>query len=433
MMNNPEFKRNIWLELSLHRLIAAPVLLGLIFFTAMQNDHGVSISHTIAKSIFIIATLLWGSQLAFSSVSDEWQNRTWDNQRLSALPPFELVWGKLFGATAFAWYIGLPCLAVMLFTFQSGSLSSEMQSIFGLILGALFTHALAFVSALIAAKNSVQIPKGLNLLVIFVLLPIFGRMLYADSITTQSWYGHDFNHQTFINLSLLNFTGWAWLACYRVMQVALQIKVKPWSILVFVSFIAFYVLGFYNNFNLGNFASLAFLISIFMVYLGAITEKRDLVSVSRFIQAWNAKSPEKALKETPYFIVLTVFSFTALCITFMDPPAALTSLEKSVFKGQSFALAGLVIILLMLRDIGLLYYFSLGKRPQRALTTTIFYLLVLYILLPLVLPSTIGFIAQPLMSLSQPSGVSGALILAFLHLLVVAGALYKQKIGMHKS
>ena len=38
MINNPEFKRNILLELSVQRLIAVPVLLGLIFYVAMQND-----------------------------------------------------------------------------------------------------------------------------------------------------------------------------------------------------------------------------------------------------------------------------------------------------------------------------------------------------------------------------------------------------------
>ena len=438
MMNNPEFKRNIWLELSLHRLIAAPVLLGLIFFVAMQNNSGAAISNTIAKSIFVIATILWGSQLAFSSVSDELQNRTWDNQRLSALPPFKLVWGKLFGATAFAWYIGLPCLVMMLFTSQanlgvSQYQPSELQIIVGLVLGALLTHALAFTSALIAAKNNVQIPRGLNLLIIFVLLPGFGQMIYASNNATQSWYGHDFTHHGFVNASLVIFAAWAWLASYRVMQAALQIKVKPWAMLAFVLFSAFYVLGFYNNFNLGNFASLTFIICLLMVYLGALTEKRDLVSARRCINAWLSKTPKNALKETPYFVVLTLFSLVALGITLFNTPASFTSFEQSVLKGQSFALVGLVLILLMLRDIGLLYYFSLSKKPQRAVMTTFFYLMVLYVLLPLLLPKTVSFIAQPLMSLSQPSGVSGALILAFLHLLVVSGALYKQQIAMNQS
>jgi len=81
----------------------------------------------------------------------------------------------------------------------------------------------------------------------------------------------------------------------------------------------------------------------------------------------------------------------------------------------------------------LLYYFSLSKKPQRAAMTTFFYVMMLTVLLPLLLPKSLGFIANPLMSLSQSSGVYGALILALLHVLAVAGLLYKQQIAMNKS
>ena len=433
MMNNPEFKRNIWLELSLHRLIAAPVLLGLVFFVAMQNDHGLVMTNTIAKSIFIIATILWGSQLAFSSVSDELQNRTWDNQRMSALSPLKLAWGKLLGATAFAWYIGLPCIIVMLLTPEVSLTASNLQVSISLVLGALFAQGLAFVSALTAAKSNAMIPRGLSLLFLFVLIPIVGRIIYDTNSTTQLWYGVEFARYGFVNASLLIFTAWTWLASYRVMQAALQIKVKPWAMIAFVLFSAFYVLGFYNALSIGNFASFAFIFALSTAYFGALTEKRDLVSVRRCINPWLAKSPQKALKETPYFVVLAAFSFVALLFTLLDTPAGLTAFEKSMLNGQSFVLIGLVLVLLMLRDIGLLYYFSLSKKPQRAVMTTFFYLMVLYILLPLLLPKAIGFISYPLMSLTQGIGVYSSLILALVHLIVVAGLLYKQHAAMNKS
>jgi len=447
MMNNPEFKRNIWLELSLHRLIAAPVLLGLIFFVAMQNQGGGAITHTIAKSIFIIATILWGSQLAFSSVSDELQNRTWDNQRLSALSPFKLAWGKLFGATSFAWYIGIPCILVLLFMPVTNLPVNNLQTSISLILGALLVQSLAFVIALLAAKSGATIPRGLSLLFLFVLMPIVGRMIYATEVPNQLWYGIAFTRYTFVNISLLIFTAWTWLASVRVMQTALQIKIKPWAMLAFVLFGAFYILGFYAAFSVGNFAGFVFIFAILMTYFGALTEKRDLVSVRRFINPWLAQSsekspsqtnlPEKILREkkwleTPYFVVMAALSLVALLFTLSNKPEAINAFETSILKGQSFAIVGLVLVLLMLRDIGLLYYFSLSKKPQRVAITTFFYVILLTVLLPLLLPKWLGFIANPLMSLSQSSGVYGALILALLHVLTVAALLYKQQIAMNK-
>jgi hypothetical protein len=435
-MNNPEFKRNIWLELSLHRLIAAPVLLGLIFFVLMQNDNVAGMTNAIAKSIFVIATMLWGSHLAFASVSEELQNRTWDNQRMSALSPFKLAWGKLFGATSFAWYIGVPCVIAMLLTpsMTYGSVQlTNVNVVISLVLGALLAQALAFVSALIAAKSNAAVPRGVSLLFLFVLMPIVGQFLFDTRQSAQLWYGYDFTRNDFINASLLAFTIWTWLASYRVMQSALQIKVRPWAMLSFVLFCAFYLHGFYDKSNQTSFVSLTFILSILFAYVGAVTEKRDLVSVRRCINPWLAQTPVKALKETPYFVVLAVFSFAALLLTLISEPAGGDFYLKFALHGQPFFLLGVVITLLMLRDIGLLYYFSLRKKPQRAVMSTFFYLIVLYVLLPLLLPNSVGLIAFPLKSLTQNTGVYGALILALVHEVVVAGLLYKQHIDMNKA
>ena len=436
-MSNPEFKRNIWLELSLHRLIAAPVLLGLIFFVLMQSDNDASFTHSAAQSIFIIATMLWGSHLAFASVSDELQNRTWDNQRMSALSPFKLAWGKLFGATAFAWYIGVPCIIVMLLTssttYGSSAQISNVSVVISLVLGALFAQALAFVSALIAAKSNVAVPRGISLLFLLVLMPMVGQIVFNTRNPVQMWYGQEFTRHDFVNASLLAFTAWAWLASYRAMQSALQIKVKPWAMLLFVLFCAFYTLGFYQARSLGNFASIVFILAVAMAYLGAITERRDLVSVRRCINPWLAQNSTSAIKETPYFVVLMVFSLFALLLTLVGTSINDNFFFKNALHNQPFALLGLVVFLLMLRDIGLLYYFSLSKKPQRAVMTTVFYLIVLYFLLPLLLPKSIGLLSYPLMSLAQSFGVYGALVLAVLHVLVVAGLLYQQHLGMNKS
>ena len=75
---------------------------------------------------------------------------------------------------------------MMLFLSQVNIQTNKYQIVIGLILGALITQAFAFASALIAAKNNVAIPRGLNLLFIVVLVPIMGRMIYGSNQPTQA-------------------------------------------------------------------------------------------------------------------------------------------------------------------------------------------------------------------------------------------------------
>ena len=49
---------------------------------------------------------------AADSVLDEVNDNTWDFQKLSALSPWSLAFGKLFGSTIYCWYGGLIAFAV---------------------------------------------------------------------------------------------------------------------------------------------------------------------------------------------------------------------------------------------------------------------------------------------------------------------------------
>ena len=100
---NAEFRRNLWLELSTHRLIAMPAALALVLALvyAMSDEPRESLA---ATSAWIAAAFLgvWGVRSAAESVGEEMRNRTWDAQRMSALGPWEMTWGKLVGSAAFA-------------------------------------------------------------------------------------------------------------------------------------------------------------------------------------------------------------------------------------------------------------------------------------------------------------------------------------------
>ncbi len=113
MMNNPEFRRNLWLELSSYRVIGMPAVLGaiyvLVYVLRLERSH--ESLETISLVLFSVIIFLWGTRQAAESVVAELRDRTWDSQRMSSIGPWSMTWGKLLGSTIYPWYGGLLCLS----------------------------------------------------------------------------------------------------------------------------------------------------------------------------------------------------------------------------------------------------------------------------------------------------------------------------------
>src|SRR5690606_1070629 len=110
---NAELLRNAWLELTPSRLLLAPIVLGAIFLVvwyASERDVGAVAS--AAGSIYFVIALVWGSRRAANALADEVTGSTWDSQRMTALGPWSMAWGKFVGGTAYVWYAALIALAV---------------------------------------------------------------------------------------------------------------------------------------------------------------------------------------------------------------------------------------------------------------------------------------------------------------------------------
>src|SRR5512135_855823 len=115
-MSNPEFKRNLWLSFSTHRLIGMPALLALTFMAVAMADFRDEVAgslYTASIALFIFIVWLWGARNANATIVDELRDKTWDQQRMSALEPWTMTWGKLLGSTSFNWYGGLMCVVVI--------------------------------------------------------------------------------------------------------------------------------------------------------------------------------------------------------------------------------------------------------------------------------------------------------------------------------
>ena len=106
LQRNPEFAKNIWLEITPSRLIVMPLALGLIFIVGaiLPHDNLYERLGTVATYAFRVIMLIWAVKPAADSIIDEYNGSTWDWQKMSLIGPWKMTWGKLFGSTIYNWY-----------------------------------------------------------------------------------------------------------------------------------------------------------------------------------------------------------------------------------------------------------------------------------------------------------------------------------------
>ena len=102
---NPELRRNLWLQFSLLRLIAAPVAIGIVLLLVwLVSAHSLTAVATSAEWFYLLIVLLWGTRRAADLVAEEIAGGTWDSQRMSALGAWQMTWGKFIGGISYVWY-----------------------------------------------------------------------------------------------------------------------------------------------------------------------------------------------------------------------------------------------------------------------------------------------------------------------------------------
>jgi hypothetical protein len=146
---NPELLRNLWLQFSPQRIIAAPLILGAVFALIASATDSWELVGRVANVGFVVIAYLWGTRRAVNALADEITAGTWDGQRMSSIAPWSMAWGKLIGGTAYVWYCALLCLA----TYAAAELEIWRQSELFIalpieIIGALLVQAVALSFAL---------------------------------------------------------------------------------------------------------------------------------------------------------------------------------------------------------------------------------------------------------------------------------------------
>jgi hypothetical protein len=298
---NPELQRNLWLEFTTQRVVLMAGGLALAFFAAALPgglEYGPS---SIALLLYYLIIVFYGTRAASLAVISEIRDRTWDSQRLSALSPGTMMWGKLLGSTAYAWFGGGICLVVMLagYAVHSGVAVAGIEALFFLAMGAI-AQASAFLASLIAIHRRQSVSRlnaflcqlvGLAGAIIVVSIwysadpkAAIGPMHRVDVLV---WWGSALDATWFLPVSLAVFAGWIVVACYRQMRLELQVKNGPLVWAAFLVFMGLYVAGFDAWLPKTGFAqgldvvgarlTLAFSTFLILTYVMVLLEPKDRV------------------------------------------------------------------------------------------------------------------------------------------------------------
>ena len=256
---NPEFRRNLWLEMTPRRIALMTGVLTLAFFAAALSGGDTTAPARVAVFLYYFIVVLWGARNAGLSVVGEIRDRTWDSQRLSALGAAEMSWGKLFGSTIFNWYGGAICLAVILVAHfaHQGPVAALIDLVYFVSIGVI-AQSVALLASLIAIRRrqshtrfEIFLYQLAGILAAIVVLYIWSAADPAASFLTAKkttetvvWWGRAFDVRPFLLVSLAAFAGWTLLACYREMRLELKMRNRPFVWLGFLAFMGLYVAGF---------------------------------------------------------------------------------------------------------------------------------------------------------------------------------------------
>lgn len=390
---NPEFKRNLWLEMSPTRLAIMPVvltLIGLLVFALNLDDPQGSLFVAFAV-LFIGLTVGWGSLLVVSSINNEVSERTWDQQRLSALTPWEMAWGKLLGSAAYAWYGGLLCALVAGVAALSGPAfwSRCVWLLVGAV-GAAALHAWLMASRLHtldirSEKASGMAGRLFGLLLMLQTLPMI-FMVLSDPASPDRWgqgnwwgWGLPLPIQSLLVALLLLALGL--LALWRSMGKQLMVRTVPWAWVVGVAGLGLILAGFLPPSDGGSTLWMTMAGTALASTYGALFTEPNNRLVWQAVLYHRAHSPARRLWQALplwplswalaalFLLAFTLAGGTSGADSATPPPPELESLMW-------------LALLHTLRDCGIYHFFAFRHTTRKPAAMTLLTLFVLGVVLP---------------------------------------------------
>jgi len=383
MPRNPEFQRNAWLELGGHRLVAMPLVIGIICLSVyVVRDRGADYAVAIAAAaLFIAITGFWGAKLAGDAVTSEIRDRTWDWQRMSSIDPWTMAWGKLAGSTVYAWYGGLICLVVYtVFAIPSQGTANTAKMVALLATGALTVQAWSLLLSLILIREAGRVDRrggvGFFLLVLLLLFAVPG-VFGERSAGAVSWYGQPYAWLDFALLSVAALLFWSVVGVYRLIRVELQFRAMPWVWLAFVLFAMVYVGGF--PFAAADQRPPAYAIALGATLVMALLAPKDPVAWRGLARAVAAAAWRRGAELLPRWLVTLAVAIGLAVWLLADPPPFAAWLPVRFVNPPYLVVASL---LLLVRDVGIVLWTGIGEHAGRPELRAVIYLMLLYTVIP---------------------------------------------------
>jgi hypothetical protein len=400
MRGNPEFIRNLWLEFTLHRVLVMPAVIGILsLLMYLVNGQKLDGATAVAAAFLFCAIIfIWGTRVAAESVIQEINARTWDTQRMSAMGPLGMAWGKLFGSTIFVWYGGLICMGLYWMSYID-ILSEERLAklILVYLLSGVIAHATGLLVSMLAVQKRRDFGRGQ---VVFYLLVGFVAAIPGLYIGLSGWaddgvfrvmlfYDNVFPLIDYVLIALVVYSMWALIGIWRMMRAELQMVNGPWVWLAFVAFTVVMAAGIRilppevgkAMPDISSKAYHGYAMLLILTYVIALAEPKGPVlfrRLRRYVQLHDWGSLVSSIPRTvPMMILVLLASIVLLSLS----ESRFTVLEQPV----NFHLATISTFLFVLRDVGFIYLLSVARYSPRNDITAFLYLALSYTVLPLAL------------------------------------------------
>lgn len=421
MRLNPEFRRNLWQEITVHRLVATPLFLGAVMFLIYLASNNDAMALNGASFVFfLVFTIIWGARMAGISVASEVQGLTWDSQRTSSLGPWALTWGKLLGSNAFTWYGAFFTLLIYLATINTPAFNSPYSAIILAILGALLAQAVGMLSSLgmvlrkdVSSRFGSGSLGGVIVIVILFLGMIPSRGLWAGKTSYMHWYSMTFDAMDVFIYTAAICLFWTVYGIYVIMRTELQVMTTflPW--LAFVVFAMFYASGFSADIAPKEISAyqtavtISFFIVICLTFIMLFIQKKDPVRFRAVLRAIG----ERNWQALRYLLPNWAATIPVCVLLAILTQTAFDNDDKYIF---------FTIFLFFMRDAAIVLFINLGKNVRMADVTAVIYLAIFYAVIPGILYALkmqgLNFLFHPGVHTAglAAAAVQAALVLALL-------------------
>ena len=243
MTGNPEFQRQLWLNWRPAQLAWSLLLTALLLAAPLALARPDNRLHTLLVSALLgmwAAAAGLGSVLAGGGLNEEARQHTWDWQRLSALTPWQMAWGKLLGAPLQAWLYMLWCALALLGASAAhpAGLAWGLHAVLQAVLWGLALQAWSLHSVLMGWGPQEQPSRRIRFVLVpllFVLVlpgPILSRLtsqLWREEDQALPWWSLPLGGRGAIYLFGALTLGLGLLALWRLLCTRLDVRTLPWA------------------------------------------------------------------------------------------------------------------------------------------------------------------------------------------------------------